>query len=146
MREIVKVLLQEGIDESMINRVLDLIEEEYEVTEGLDFGDKIYNIAKKKGLSNSDAIRLRNKADKVPNDHDCYVNQDGEIAGHVSLKGMSKVHKGELNNYYEQDHKKREQIENAYEKGKISLGKNRLLRSKQDDKFDSQLEKSGIVR
>jgi len=31
MREIVKVLLQEGIDESMIHRVLDLIEEEYKV-------------------------------------------------------------------------------------------------------------------
>ena len=31
MKEIIKVLLQEGIDEVMINRVLDLIEEEYEV-------------------------------------------------------------------------------------------------------------------
>ena len=31
MKEIIKVLLQEGIDESMINKILNLIEEEYEV-------------------------------------------------------------------------------------------------------------------
>jgi len=73
MKEIVKVLLQEGIDESMINRVLDLIEEEYDVINELDKetiksyinkriqqreeADKKFEEAKKSGTASPDELR-----------------------------------------------------------------------------------------
>lgn len=41
MKEIVKVLLQEGIDEYTVHKVLDLIEEEYDIIEGREEGETL---------------------------------------------------------------------------------------------------------
>lgn len=141
MREIVKVLLQEGIDESMINRVLDLIEEEYEVVdEGLKLGTKIYKLAKKKGLSGLDALDLQDKAEKVPSDHDYYVGKDGKIEGNLSIKELSKAQKGEMLNYGKQDDKNRDKIDTAFKKGKISQGKKEFLHQERVKKHDKKLQ------
>lgn len=59
MKEIIKVLLQEGIDEVMINRVLDLIEEEYEVI------DEYINKERKEKIDTVSALRRKN-TDNAP--------------------------------------------------------------------------------
>lgn len=64
MREIVKVLLQEGIDEAMINWVLDLIEEEYEVIDERN-DRELLNRAK----------RARNDFDKVSKEYSDEFNR-----------------------------------------------------------------------
>ena len=59
MKEIIKVLLQEGIDEDMINKVLDLIEEEYEVISELE--DSTVNSVLSKRQQNFDNSQDENK-------------------------------------------------------------------------------------
>ena len=95
MKEIVKVLLQEGIDESMINRVLDLIEEEYEVVDEDVYSaidkyvsdkdsKKYYKKVAQKQQANAEKSAIESKIGKRPED-----SEEAKKAEEESILGKS---------------------------------------------------------
>ena len=66
MKEIIKVLLQEGIDEGTVHKVLDLIEEEYDIIEGREEGETSdqYKERLKGGLTNKAKVYKAQRRNK----------------------------------------------------------------------------------
>ena len=63
MKEIIKVLLQEGIDEGMVHKVLDLIEEEYDIVEDIELAKVVTKYGSDLPAEKKD--ELWNKAYKI---------------------------------------------------------------------------------
>ena len=92
MKEIVKVLLQEGIDEDMINRVLDLIEEEYEVISELDTETirKTHAARVKNHLDSTAQLRDNPNKENLKN----YEKNSGKLERNFNLTSKALARKG----------------------------------------------------
>ena len=99
MKEIIKVLLQEGIDEGMINKVLDLIEEEYDVVEGQHLMQKVFKEFEKGNINASKAQELATKALSVPSSNDIYTKEDPEKGTVMVKDGEGKATPAHIKGY-----------------------------------------------